>query len=70
MSRILRGCGGVEEALVCSQRLGCLVLLLVVFRLRAKAALKLDVLFAREVEVEQLLWVVLAFRPLLVWSSG
>lgn len=70
MSRISRGCGGVEEALVCSRRLGCSVLLLVVFRLRVKAAMKVGVLVAREVEVEQLLWVVLAFRPPLVWSSG
>ena len=54
MSQILRGFGEVVEALVCSLRLDCLVLLLAVFRQRARAALKLGVLFAKEVEVEQL----------------
>jgi len=68
MSRISRGFGGVEEALVCSRRLGCSVLLLVVFRLRVKAAMKVGVLVAREVEVEQLLRLALAFRPPLEWS--
>ena len=66
MSRISRGFGGVEEALVCFLRLGCSVLLLVVFRLLAKAALEGCVLFVREVEVELLLWLVLAFRLPLV----
>ena len=40
MSRISRDSGGVEEALVCSLRLGCSVLLLAVFRLQVKAAMK------------------------------
>jgi len=70
MSRILRGFGVVVGALVCFLRLGCLVLLLVVFRLRAKAVLELGVLFVRVVEVERLLWLVSAFRLPLVWSSG
>ena len=69
-SRILRDCGVEVEALVCSRRLGCSVLLLVVFRLRVKAVLKLDVLVVMEVEVEQLLELALAFHPPLVWSSG
>ena len=56
--------------MVCFLRLGCLVLLLLGFRLRAKAALEGCVLFVREVGVELLLWLVWAFRLPLVWSSG
>lgn len=55
MSRISRGCGGAEEALVCSLRLGCLALLLVVFPLRVKAATESCVLSVREVGVGLLL---------------
>lgn len=70
MSQILRGFGEAVEALACSLRLDCLVLLLAVCRLRARAALKLGVLFARGVEVAQLSWLALAFHPPLVWNSG
>ena len=70
MSQILRGFGEAVEALVCSLRLDCLVLLLAVFRLRARAALKLGVLSAREAEVGQLSSLALAFHPPLVWNSG
>ena len=45
-------------------------MLLVVFRMRVKGGMKVGVVVVREVEVEQILWVVLEFSSNIVWSYG